>query len=240
MAPLALVLLFSAGCPGWPAPPPVKPKPLPPQRAEDTEFFIQEQGAWISLSTFTPVRGGRAGEVLESPWIELVLDGEIELGKPLVFVVLGTDSSRIEAMPDQGCFEGLITDELVPLPRQGPPRRGCKERGYGSLRYCPSNAAYQLPLYLSAYTLHDARGAMVARQQLVTVDQVRGRESPRPPLGVLCNSQRRGAAVLPVPYELFAREWLRMRLRIKLIVDAREATGQQDETTYLRAKAINK
>ena len=239
LTPLALALLLSAGCPGWPAPP-VERAVLTRQKAEDTEFFVQEQGRWISLSTFTADSGGRAGKVLESPWIELVLDGEIELGKPLVYVVLGTDSSRIESMPGAGCFPGLITDELVPLTEEGPPRRGCKERGYGLLRYCPSNAAYQLPIYLSAYSVHDARGAKVASQQLVSVAQIQNRELQARPLGLLCNNQRQGAAVVTVPSALFVREWLHLRLRVKLIVDAREATGLQNETTYLRAKAINK
>ena len=236
---LLLLLLLCAGCPGWPAPP-VERKTYPSERHEDNEFYISERGGWISLNTFTASGRGKAGQVLESPWITMDLEGKIELGKPVVLLEVGTDASRLATMPTDGCFEGLVTDELVPLSAVGPPNRGCKEEGYGMFRYCPSHPAYRLPLYLAAYSLEGPRGRVAAQRRVISVAQVLNRETRPEPLGVICNNKRQGAAAIPVPYALCAGDYLRVRARIKLIVDAREATGEQNEITYLRAKAINK
>ncbi len=240
---LSLALLLGAGCPGWPAPekPPRKRWREIPD--EVTEHYIQDKGGWINLETFTgPNRKARAGRVLESPWIEVKIEGKVVLGNPTVLLEVGADSSRLETMPVDGCFPGLVTDELVPLPKaEGPPRRGCKEKGYGLFRYCPSHPAYRLPIYLSAYSLRGwIRGKTVEARRLVSVAQVLNRESMIKPLGVLCHHNRTGAVRLEMPYELFKTEWFKAFVKVKVIVDAREATGEQNEATYLRLRALSK
>ena len=241
-APLILALLIAAaGCPGWPAPPVVE-KVIQKEAVEDNEYFITEKTYPISLMDTFPSPGlNRAGRVLETEWIEFFLAGQLMMGKPSVYAVVGTDSSRLPLMPDDGCFAGLLGGELVPLPPEGPPARGCKEAGFGLFRFCPSHSAYRLPLYLAAFQNLTGRRELIREKRLASLEQVEQREPTLKPLGVLCSNQRQGAVSFAVPHDVLrSREGLRTRVRLKLIVDAREAEGQLNESTHLRIRIINR
>jgi len=239
--PLALALLVITGCPGWPAPPEAV-FVMPKEEVEDNEYFVTKETYFISLKDTFPAPGGRrAGRVLETPWIEFWLAGELVLGKPSVYAVVGTDSSRLPLMPTDGCFPGLLNDEFVPWPTDGPPSRGCKEKGYGLYRYCPSHPAYRLPLYLAAFQNLTPRQKLIREKRLVTVAQVENREPNLTPLGMMCSDERKGAVSFVIPHDVLAnREGLRARLRLKLIVDAREAEGLRNEATYLQIRVVNR
>ncbi len=228
-----------AGCPGWPTPPPLEPEEVWPEPLAEAQTLVVEQGVWLPRSSFSAFKEARGGVVRESPWMTFILRGGTELGRERVTVEIGTDSSRIKRMPEHGCFEGLVREKLIPLFADGPPERGCGERGYGLFRSCPTDPANRLPIYIGAYSLHDDKGHLLEERTLVTMDQVTSPNKRPQPLSVICHKQR-WATSFPVPVSVIQNGQLRMRLRLKLILDARRAVGAEDELTYLRIQAVNR
>lgn len=236
---LLLAAALATGCPGWPAPP---SKPDPPwlEPLDQAEILMFQQGAWLSPELFTPGQpGGARGQVVESPWVSFNISADTEIGRERVTLELGTDSSKIAMMPAHGCFEGLTPADLVPLTAAGPPERGCRERGYGHFRVCPGDPALRMPIYLAAWSLHDYQGKVLQRRRLLTPQEVAGGAKGAQPLSQICGKQRWVTAV-PLPVELQPHGRIRMRLRLKLILDARRADPALGQLTYLRVQAVNK
>jgi len=234
------LLLGAAGCPGGLKPPPRKPKTPWLEPLEPAERLLSEHIIKVNWETFGAREGGPMPRgFLESGWISVVLTGDTEIGRDNVTVELGVDSSRFVGMPAHGCFEGLMLGTLIPLFPDGPPRRGCLERGYGLLRHCPSNPYNRRPLYLSAYAFRQLRaGKVLKRERLLSVDDVADPTRRQQPLGVTCGRVS-FPSVLRVDESLFPHGRLRFNLRFKLIVDARRP-GTGAESAFVRIRVLNR
>ena len=235
-----LLILGGTGCPGWPAAPPDTPAFVPSPAPDVAELLLQEQGAWLYLSSAERTSGVRRGQVMQLPPMTLIFQGETEIGREQVRLEIGTDSSRLPQVPTDGCFSGLVWPELVPLPAYGPFQPGCKRPGYEQLQRCPHHPAWRMPVYLGAYSLADHWGKVYERKRLLSVAELASGRTKARPLGRLCD-QAREVLSLPIPLEMFEGDGrVRLTARLTLILDSREATELEDPRTFLRAQLVNR
>lgn len=201
---------------------------------------MQEQGTWLYLSSAERFSGVRRGQVMEMPPITLIFQGETEIGREQVRLEIGTDSSRLPQVPEDGCFAGLVWPELVPLPAHGPFEPGCRRPGYEQLLRCPHHPAWRMSVYLGAYSLADHHGKVFARERLLRVSDLASRSPNAKPLGRLCDTFREVSS-LPIPLQMFEGDGrVRLTARLTLILDSREATKQENPRTFLRAQLVNR
>ena len=238
-AALPLLLLSSAtGCPGWPAAPVNEPPPDP--TADQADVLMRERGVWLSLSLAERTSGIRRGQVMELPPFSFIYHAEKELGREKMAMEFGTDTSRLEQVPPDGCFPGLVPAELVPFPADGPYAPGCRRPGYEQLLRCPHQEAGRVIVYYAGYTFADKWGKVLARKRVLTPGElVTGQKTPKP-LGRLCHLDREIISV-PVPMEVFEDFGrVRFQFRLHLIMDSRGATGPEDPRAYLRVQLVNR
>jgi len=217
---------------------------------DEADVLMRERGVWLSMSFAERTSGLRRGQVMELPPLSFIFHTEQEIGREKMSIEFGTDSSRLEQVPADGCFPGLVPPELVRHPADGPFEPGCRKPGYEQLRRCPHQEVGRPKLHLAAYEFSDKWGKILARQRVVTVrEMVTGKYSVRPfqygqgppkPIGRICHHDRE---VIPIPVPLAVREnfgRVRFQFRVQLIVDSRGVTGPEDPRTYLRVQMVNR
>jgi len=183
-----------------------------------------------------------------------------DLQNKKVQVELGTDSTLIDVdgdnapdMPKEGCYPGLV-DATPATPEDKEHGFYCQENDesgseiYEDFAVCPSNPGKRQKIYLAGYTLESYKYAGLDENKkpiyekvdektetLTTVDELfldpeSGREIP-----VICGET-------PIPLEIPVNpDWhsdgnLYLKMRLNLIVDARQADGNAYYKTHLMVK----
>ncbi|MFA5113452.1 MAG: hypothetical protein WC529_04040 [Candidatus Margulisiibacteriota bacterium] len=144
-------------------------------------------------------------------------------------VELGTDSTLIDTMPADGCFDGMIninqlSDEDI---ANGVP--GCPEDGYETFTACPSDESNRLRVYVAGYTIEGytyvgGEYQMVdsVTETLTNVEELFADLDAGQTLPVVCGDSPT-PFIIPIPASFNENGDLFLKLRFNLIVDAREA-----------------
>ncbi|MEE8638574.1 MAG: hypothetical protein V3T21_05995 [Candidatus Margulisiibacteriota bacterium] len=203
---------------------------------------------------------------LENPEIELVAKASDDkpirfedLQNKMVRVELGTDSSLIDVdgdnapdMPKEGCYPGLI-DATPATPEDKEQGFYCQEKDesgaeiYEDFAVCPSNPGKRQKIYLAGYTLEIYKYAKLENKELIyekvdektetltTVEELfldpeSGLEIP-----VICGDAPMPIEI-PVNPDWYSDGNLYLKIRLNVIVDARQADGNAYYKTHLMVK----
>ncbi|MEE8638573.1 MAG: hypothetical protein V3T21_05990 [Candidatus Margulisiibacteriota bacterium] len=232
-------------------------------RVDDVIFLpVDEQGNPILPDDIFFEIQGQGRFFQETP--EIVLETEGDDGKLIaghnvqdlkLYVEMGTDSTLIDVpeMPEEGCYPGML-DATQATPEDQEHGFYCRETDengaeiYDDFAVCPSNPNKRLKIYVAGYTLESYKymgleddrdlppqyeKVAEITENLTTVEELfldpeSGLEVP-----VVCGDSP-NPLVINVPAEWHSDSTLYLKLRLRVIVDARQADQNANYKTLLR------
>jgi hypothetical protein len=152
-------------------------------------------------------------------------------------IILATDSTAIEFMPADGCFDGLINVSRPDIAAEDP---YCEESGYDNFMVCPSADANRLRTYIGSYTLTNEETGET--QSMVLIDSVESLYSNPAAvqgyiLGVFCGENPNPYSI-EIPTAWNADAEVNIGLALTLFVETRDYDQNAPYETWLGARVI--
>jgi len=190
---------------------------------------------------------GEGNFFLETPWIPLQLTEAIDtpgLHNLDLVVEFGVDSTKIPGMPPEGCYPDLINKSQFSDGDLDAGVLGCPDPGYERFVVCPSQQENRIMLYWAGYRIDSSKlvggqvvDAEVGTDYVTTTEQLYTDPASVPRVGVVCGNSPNPNRV-QVPKAFYNDDKLNIMVKLRKVIDARNADSNATYGTFLRARLI--